>query len=423
VGAAITPLSPALRPTPDWIVHLVTLALGCATVYAAGQPIYANDTWIHLALGEAFLREGPWLAADPHLFAAAGPPSPSSWLGSLALYGTWLATGFTGLRIAHALAVALILALAFRLARGAGASRAGASGVVAGFVVLSTYRLVQLRPELFTIAATLALHPLLIAQREGPAPARVVAAALIAALWANVHAAFVLGPVLVSGAALAVFVGALGPAAVGVRAAERRRAGRLAIAGLAMLVASVANPQGLDAHLAYFQAGRETLELTAVIDEWGPTNLLAWPRPGLPPSLAAWLVCWLGLIGTLGAAVVFARERTSRSGKVDFRIDPALLALAAAGIAAALVASRFLWLGVFALATSATLATRPSEHAPAVARRPSRLATAAVVAFTLAAAILHAQAGDWRMVTAVLRAEGAGYGAPYPTQRYNAHAV
>ena len=49
--------------------------------------------------------------------------------------------------------------------------------------------------------------------------------------------------------------------------------------------------------------------------------------------------------------------------------------------------------------------------------------TRLLIALTLAAAIGHVRAGDWRMVTAVLRVEGAGYGAPYPTQRYNAHAV
>ncbi|MGY8738985.1 MAG: hypothetical protein ACKVIW_15880, partial [bacterium] len=65
------------------LIHGPALALVLITLALVGQPIYANDTWIHLALGEAFASQGPLLAADPHLFAAPGPPSPSSWLGSL----------------------------------------------------------------------------------------------------------------------------------------------------------------------------------------------------------------------------------------------------------------------------------------------------------------------------------------------------
>ena len=87
-------------------VHLLAIAVAGATLWLVGQPLYANDTWIHLALGEAFAAQGPWLAADPYLYAAPGPPAPSSWLGSTALYGVQSAVGFFGLRAAHVAAVA-----------------------------------------------------------------------------------------------------------------------------------------------------------------------------------------------------------------------------------------------------------------------------------------------------------------------------
>ncbi|MBY0402049.1 hypothetical protein K2X89_17275, partial [Myxococcota bacterium] len=232
------------------------LATALATAILAGQPIFANDTWIHLALGEAFVAEGPWLAADPHLFAAPGPPSPNSWLGSVAIYETWSIFGFTGLRILHAVVVLGLLALVWRLVRRAGASAGLASAAVVAFASLATYRLVQLRPDLFTMAATLALFPLLFEMRSGPGGRRIAAAALLGALWSNVHAGFVLGPILVLGASAATAIASLSPERAatdgdaGRVAMERGRALRLGLAGIAMAIGSLANPQGLGAHLA-----------------------------------------------------------------------------------------------------------------------------------------------------------------------------
>ncbi len=402
------------------IVHLTLIALAAATLALAGQPIYANDTWIHLALGEVFLRDGPWLAADPHLFAAAAPPSPSSWLGSAAIYSGYALFGFTGLRIAHALAVAAILVLAWIVMRRAGASPAVASAGLVGFIVLSTYRLVQLRPDLFTIGATLALYPLLFASREGPTTRRIAITALLAAIWANVHAAFILGPALALGAGAVAAASSWLPGGGDARASERRRALRLGLAGIAMLAASCLNPQGIRAHLAYAMSGTNTLALEAVIDEWGPTNLLAWPIPFLPPTVAAWLMCWLGVIGTLAACALWLRERTLRRGPRDAAVDPVLLALAAAGLVAAVMASRFLWLGLFSLALIGSIARRFER--PETSHRSAWLA-GALVLFVLASSALHVSSGDWPLVSRAMRAENADYAAPYPSERYNTHAI
>src|SRR4029453_10219306 len=69
-----------------------TLGHGAAAVaaalllLAAGQPLFTDDAWWHLALGRAFAERGPWLPEDPLLFAAASPPSPSAWLFALMLH-------------------------------------------------------------------------------------------------------------------------------------------------------------------------------------------------------------------------------------------------------------------------------------------------------------------------------------------------
>ena len=436
-----TALRATLETSANCITHLVALALAGLTLFLAGQPIYANDTWIHLALGEAFLAGGPWLPADPHLFAAPGPPSPSSWLGSVSIFAGYRIFGFTGLRILHALAVAFVLALAWLAMRRAGASRAAASLGVSGLVVLATYRLVQLRPDLFTIAATYALFLLLFVEPEGPSGRRIALAALLGGVWANVHAAFLLGPILVLGCAAIVAAAALF-ARGETRATELQRATRLGLAGLFLLVAGCANPQGLGAYQAYFVSGAETMGLEAIIDEWNPTDLFAWPVPMLPPTIAAWALCWITVFGIGVAGISALRERWSHrpvgTGGADEaevaaharradRVDPALLALACAALVASLVASRFLWLLLFALALMASLLRRESHEAePPAAPAGSRfvrLAPAGLALASLLALIAHLEVGDWPLVSRVARAEGSAYSVPYPTDRYSAHAV
>lgn len=442
----------ALRATLETyaigITHLVALILAGLTVYLAGQPIYANDTWIHLALGEAFLHGGPWLPVDPHLFAAPGPPSPSSWLGSVSIFAGYRLFGFTGLRVLHALAVACVLTLAWLAMRRAGASRAAASLGVSGLVVLATYRLVQLRPDLFTIAATYALFLLLFVESEGPSRRRIALAALLGVVWANVHAAFLLGPILVLGSAAVVAAAAL-LARGETRTRELRRAARFGLAGLGLLVAGCANPQGPEAYRAYFASGAETMGLEAIIDEWNPTDLFAWPVPMLPPTIAAWALCWITVFGIAAAGIVALRERwTRRAGgagdaggadeagvaarpKRADRVDSALFALACAALVASLVASRFLWLLLFALALMAALLRRDSREsepsaAPGVSPLVSplaRLAPAGLALASLIALVAHLEVGDWPLVSRVARAEGAAYSVPYPTDRYSAHAV
>ncbi len=438
IGASILTV---LRATANGVTHLVALALAGLTLFLAGQPIYANDTWIHLALGEAFLAGGPWLPADPHLFAAPGPPSPSSWLGSVSIFAGYQIFGFTGLRVLHALTVACVLALAWLAMRRAGASRAAASLGVSGLVVLATYRLVQLRPDLFTIAATYALFLLLLVDLEGPSRRRIALAALLGAVWANVHAAFLLGPILVLGCA-AVVAGAAFTTRGDMRAMALRRAARLGLAGLVLLAAGCANPQGRGAYQAYFVSGAETMGLEAISDEWNPTNLFAWPVAMLPPTIAAWALCWITVFGIVAAGIFALRERwtrrtvgagaaddeggADRSARADL-VDPALLALACAALVASLVASRFLWLLLFALMLMASLLRRAApETEPAAAPGASRsasLAPAALALASLVALIAHLWVGDWPLVSRVARAEGAAYAAHYPTDRYSAHAT
>ncbi len=131
-------------------------------IYASARPLFTDDTWWHLAYGQAYRANGPWLQTDPLLFSAPGPPLPASWLFDLGLFEILRSSHFLGLRIFHALAVVAILWLAFHLLRRVSASTEFAAFGTSTFAVLSAFRLFQLRPELFTIGATLGLYALLV---------------------------------------------------------------------------------------------------------------------------------------------------------------------------------------------------------------------------------------------------------------------
>ena len=45
-------------------------AVALLLLVSAGQPLFTEDTWWHLAMGEAYRANGPWLAADPTLHTA-----------------------------------------------------------------------------------------------------------------------------------------------------------------------------------------------------------------------------------------------------------------------------------------------------------------------------------------------------------------
>ena len=358
-----------------------------ASLYVVGQPIYANDTWIHLALGEAFAAIGPWLATDPHLFTAQGPPAPSSWLAALALFEIQDRFGLQALRIVHAVSVASILSLAWYVLRKLSRSSEMASALLVGFVTLATYRLVQLRPDLFSIAAVLTLYPLVWAPAHGPSRRALLGAAGLSLVWANVHPAFLLGPLLVLGTSFAAWIDSRWSRSESFGARAALRARRLAAAGSAMLAASTINPQGLRAHAAYFAAGGDTSGLAMVSDEWGRTNLLSWPVPTLPPTIAAWLVVWLCVAGLGVCAVLALGSRDVDAGaELPPHKDRVLIALAGAGIAASIAATRFLWLDVFALGITGSMLTRARASDSTAALRSTLIAI-----FTLVATWTHFQ--------------------------------
>ncbi len=385
--------------------HVAAAVAAALLLVAVGQPLFTDDAWWHLALGRAFGEHGPWLSQDPLLIAPQSPPSASAWLFDLALHGAHALAGFAGLRALHAAAVAAVLGLVWSLLRRASGSALAASAGTVIFIALSTYRLAQLRPDLVTIAFSLGLYRALIDTERPPSLARIASCAALFALWANAHAAFPVGLLLLGAAAFAAGVSAI---ATG-EESEKARARRLGAAWLAGLAATLCNPIGVRAYAAWFAAGTSTPSLTRVLDEWSPVNPLAWPQPTLPPTPVAWFLVWGLLVGT--ALLVPRAIASLRAGARADRIDPAAVGAAAISLALMLAASRFLWLGVFPLLLLAR-ALRGTARGNWVLALAPALCTA-----------LFLRWGDWPLVTRALPRTLEGYAAPYAAGKYYPEAV
>jgi hypothetical protein len=401
---------------PASAVALAGLALLVAPVlWLASGPLTTNDLWWHLAHGRAYAEHGPWPATDPCLFTAERGPIPHQWLFALAAHGVELAVGLHGLRVVHALALLAIVWLAWSVFRSEAGRTAPACLAAAVFLVLGWYRLVQLRPELFSIAAVLLLHRWLFAP-PFPGWGGVAASVALVAVWANVHAAFAIGPLLVAAALCGVAVRAIVAARWGAGDArlERRRAQRLAAALGLGLLAALANPRGAAQHLTFATASAGSA-LRGVVDEWAPFDPFEHTNYAPAVSGLAWVSADLVLLvfaalAATGAARFFAAP--SR-GRLD-ACDPVRFALGLAGAVALLASIRFLWLGAFPL-VFALHALRDTR---------ARLADAGFAAATVALAVLYPLAGGFAAAAALQPRElHAWISDPYTSRRFFAEGV
>jgi tetratricopeptide (TPR) repeat protein len=342
------------------------------------------------------------------------------------LYAISYVSGIQGLRVAHAGIAISILGLAWWLLRRASDSAILASFGTLLFANLAAYRLVQLRPHLFTLLATLVLVCVLTGERRPPSWRRAAFVVVLFVLWANAHAAFVLGPALLGGAVFGVLASHL----IHVNGSEHdlQRAKRLAgVCGVATL-ATLLGPAGPAGLFHYLMAGGATPALEVVGDEWAGLRLFAWPPQNLPPSALAWVEAWLLLLST--SALMYLEVRRYRR-QTDSRVpedrpereegvDPALLGMALISLVAMVAAVRFLWLGIIPLLAMAEWAAARRPEAMRTRARTRWGATAAIVAIVALLPLSH-RFGDWPMISQGVHP--SVYARPYPAIKYYAHGV
>lgn len=382
-------------------------------LWLAAGPLTTNDLWWHLRHGQAFVTEGLWPAADPCLHTAVNAPAPHQWLFAVSVWAIGESLGLHGLRVAHGLAVLGIVWLVLSVFRRSHAGLVAALLAAAVFVVLSWYRVVQLRPELLSIAAVLVLQRLLFERDAALSWSRVAIAAAVVAVWANVHTVFMVGPFLmvVALGGLLVEVGLI-RRVVGapVPADTTLRLQRLAAALGLSLLAALANPRGIDQHLSFVDASREGA-IFNVLDEWARFDPFGWTNHAPAVSALAWGVAdLLGIV--FATAVAFSAVRFFRAPTtVRLRaLDPMGLALGVAGAVAMLASIRFFWLSVFPLLWLLR-AGRSRFASPATAW----LAAAGCAGLALAYPLW----GGWATVASVLPREPARWlSLPYTEHRF-----
>jgi len=409
-----------------------TVAAATALVYLcllvlliAGGPLYTEDLWWHLKAGEMYLREGPWPAQDLMLHTArAEAPVQHEWLFGVLLHEIHRFTGFHGLRVAHALAVVLILWLVFRTFRAESRWSALACLAVAAFALLAWYRLFQLRPDLVSIPATILTYRLLLSGDEAPSWRRALVFAVMIAAWANFHSLFLVGLNLLVAALLGLLLqGMLGRFVVADGTAPPGSAERAHRIGAALglgVVAAALNPRGIEQHLTFLSSSRGAA-IWNITDEWSPFHPFDHGANHDSINLAVWLTADAVIVAFLivaGIAVVRLASRRTPEALEDF--DAVRFGLGLAGIVAMLVSIRFLWMSVFPMIYVLRAFARGRRARPDLARA----AVWPMAAASLALAIVFTLSYGFANLAARFAADPIDYlTRPYRSHKFHLEGV
>lgn len=336
-----------MRQAQRWWWIAAVLAGGSAVLF----PIYNPDLYWHLSAGRRIVELGAIPRADWLSSTRAGAPwRDFEWLGELLFYGSWRLAGAAGLWALKALLLAGLLAVGAATAGlyGLTGSALAAELCVSGAALLP---FADLRPDLFSALGVAVLFWRLEAWRLGQAKVPPVWAVLAGfALWANLHAGYAYGWLL-----------------LGLYAAASGRKGRPLWPCLAAALAGACLQPGGPAAFDVLRAHWSDLSgISGLINEWAAP---AWRNSWHWPYFGALAVFLLALGGLLSA------------GK-----RPAA-APAAVGIAFAVLAARHVRLALFFFVAGLPVAAGWLWE---YRRRKSGRAAPALAAALCALAILYA---------------------------------
>lgn len=253
----MTAKAQALRDERARFLFLWVIPIALAGAVSFATPILNDgDTFWHIAAGRWMIAHGAVPATDPFSFTFAGRPwMAHEWLSEFLMAGAYRAAGWGGVMLLAGLVVGALSALMGSWLLRWLAPLAAIAAIALGLACVAPSLLA--RPHLLVLPL-LALWTigLLKAREEGRAPR--LALALVMALWANLHASFMIGFVIAAAFAL--------EAALDFKGWRRRTLiGWTAFLG-ASAVAAVATPHGL-AGLA-FPLQVLSLKASAQIAEW-----------------------------------------------------------------------------------------------------------------------------------------------------------
>lgn len=293
-AADVTDRSPrSLIPLLVGVILIPALLGSSATIFNDG-----DVSW-HIATGQWILDHKAIPHTDPFSFTWAGQPwVPFEWLAEVVLAGSYRLAGYSGVAALATAAMMTIHAIvyfnAIRFVRPA----AAVGGLIAMDVVLVPMMLA--RPHLLAWAL-IALWTWLMLRARDQDRAPPLAAALLMAIWTNLHGSFVMGLLIAAAFGLEALLAS----------GDRVRVLRQWLPfGIACVIAMFVNANGLAGVIHPFLVAK--LSHLPLIDEWKPSN------PTVTPFFFA----------VLAAAIVLIWLKRPRLHPVRWVLLGALLALA-----------------------------------------------------------------------------------------------
>jgi len=252
----------SLKESLEWDGWPIAVLVLFVFAYVAfSQSIFNDgDTYWHIGTGRWILDHRSIPVADPFSFTARGHAWTShEWLSEILMAAAAAAGSWAGIGILFGAAVAAtLLLMGLELKRFVRPLHAAAA-IVLLFILLQPSLLARPHVLAWPIVTVWTLV-LLRARAAHKAPP--LAAALLMLVWANVHASFAIGLVMVPFFALEALL------------EERNRKQvvvRWGVFGLLSLIVALANPSGVQGLLYAFQVS--SMKTLPLISEWRPSSL------------------------------------------------------------------------------------------------------------------------------------------------------
>ena len=231
---------------PNLAMLAATVTLFYSLFFFGGYQAFFHDSdagW-HIRTGQQILQSGILPRTDPFSFTAASKPWFAwEWLADITVGTIYQFAGLAGVALFYASALATAVWLWFQLNWAAGGNFLFAALFAAP--MLSTTNLHWLaRPHVLSWLFLLATVRFAIRPRSGPVA--LIGVALVSALWTNIHASFLMGPVTLLvyavGAGLRSFIFNTD------RHTDWQHARALSIAAAVAIAATFLNPYGFALH-------------------------------------------------------------------------------------------------------------------------------------------------------------------------------
>lgn len=345
------------RKHPTLVIAWVFIALSAAIsgfVLSNGllRPLFTEDLWQHLKLGEMIVQQQELPQQELLLFTSDPdqPPIYHEWLFQVSVFACSEAVGLYGMRVVHFFLGCLALfTMAFWL-RESGMSRAAASVILILTCVFAFQRLFQFRPHLVSIMLFFLLLGLVFRHLEHASVGFVWLSGCIGLIWANMHS---LAPIIFPFWFFTLLI-AIALKKVTKFGSELDVKGQVA-ALTGCFVGMLINPLG-PKFFAFFFIHDANNDLKKVVDEWGHFNPLV---PGVYYPQTSWVVRALFLL-MAGLALILTIKQmrlivksihTENSCDEQPRPHLAILAgLSLLSLAVMVFAARFLWLAPIPMA-------------------------------------------------------------------------